>query len=47
MVEKEQQIYEDNEVSQRLQEQLGDMLETIATETVNIKDLEQQLQQGK
>ncbi|XP_036367726.1 centriolin-like [Octopus sinensis] len=47
IVEKEQQIKEDNEVSEHLQEQLSQMIAKIANETSEIKIMEQQLYNGR
>ncbi|XP_071115643.1 centriolin-like [Haliotis cracherodii] len=47
MVDKEQQISEDNHVYSELQNQLQDMLQTVARETADIKKLEQQLNEER
>ncbi|XP_067662812.1 centriolin-like [Haliotis asinina] len=47
MVDKEQQISEDNQVYTELQNQLQDMLQTVARETADIKKLEQQLNEER
>ena len=47
MVDKEQQINESNHMYGQLQDQLELMLDTIARETNDIKQLEQQLNEGK
>ena len=47
MVDKEQQINESNQMYGQLQDQLELMLDTIARETNDIKQLEQQLNEGK
>ena len=46
MVDKEQQINESNQMYGQLQDQLELMLDTIARETNDIKQLEQQLNEG-
>ena len=47
MVDKEQQINESNQMYGQLQDQLELMLDTIARETNDIKQLEQQLNEGR
>ena len=47
MVDKEQQINESNQMYGQLQDQLELMLDTIAKETNDIKQLEQTLNEGR